>query len=132
VLLLLLLLLLLLPCLNAENGPADLSQNRYIYIRKLPRDEGFRTEYAWGPSIKYSIAKNHTLPNGQKMPLWAKLETPQVRYSLNPQTLGPSVGHCASMSCWQCHCQQCSRCILRAAATEEPSNKLWLPLKICC
>jgi hypothetical protein len=76
--LLLLLLLLLRHHVPAENGVADLSQNRYIYLHKLLRDEGFRTEYAWGPSIKYSIAKNHTLPNGQKMPLWAKLETPQV------------------------------------------------------
>jgi len=55
-----------------------LTQNRYIYLRKLAGGK-YATEYAWGPSIKYTVAKQHTLANGQKMPLWAKLETPQVR-----------------------------------------------------
>lgn len=71
-------LLLLLVLLSlAENGPADITQNRYIYIRKLGGGK-YATEYAWGPSIKYTIAKQHVLANGQKMPLWAKLDTPQV------------------------------------------------------
>lgn len=69
-------------CTCAENGPADLTQNRYIYLRKLSGGK-FATEYAFGPSITYTIAKQHVLANGQKMPLWAKLETPQVNSVLS-------------------------------------------------
>jgi len=38
-----------------------------------------------GPFIKYTIAKNHTVANGQTFALWGKLETPQGTFYLAPE-----------------------------------------------
>lgn len=108
------------------------STDRYIYLRKLPGGK-FATEYAWGPSIKYTIAKQHTLENGQKLPLWAKLETPQVCMVFTQHAVCGMAGYmCAWCSaCWQrvnlqvswlSNCHQLTDCFCRAATCTPLRN----------
>jgi hypothetical protein len=47
--------------------------------------DGYETDYATGPAVKFEASAFHYAENGQRFPIWGKLTTPQGAFYIAPE-----------------------------------------------